>query len=367
MNGFEDLISGHKRGLGAGVARAGLCALSFGYERGIRFRNAYYDTWAMPEWLDVPVISVGNLTVGGTGKTPMTIWVCERLLARGRKPAVLSRGYKATEETGADELLLISRRVPRAVAVAHADRARAGRMAIAEYGVQAAVLDDGFQHRRLGRDLDFLLIDATRPFGYSHVLPRGLLREPIGSVRRADAVILTRCDQASAEQITAIEKELRGWASGVPVVRAVHRFTEFVDLAGKPLPRPVGQRVGCVAGIARPDAFRRTVADLGFTVSDVAEYPDHHAYSKADAEALTAWAREAGLDGLVTTEKDAVKLSRLDAEWPVPIFCVAVRMEMLEDGDRVLDELIDRMLREHEQEVETGETHDHGSQPQAGQ
>jgi tetraacyldisaccharide 4'-kinase len=333
--------------------------MSFAYERGIRARNAYYDTWAMPVWLDIPVVSVGNLTVGGTGKTPMTIWLCERMLARGRKPSVLSRGYKATEHGGADELLLISRRVPQAVAIAHPDRAQAGRLAIAEYDARAAILDDGFQHRRLGRDLDLLLIDATRPFGYGHVLPRGLLREPISSLRRADAIILTRSDQASPEQQEGIEKEVRGWAAGVPIVRAVHRFAGFADLAGRPADVPTGP-TACFAGIARPDALVRTLTDIGFGPVDSAFYPDHYDYSQADTDALIAWARDLGVECLFTTEKDAVKLARLEIDWPVPVFSVVVHMEMLDDGERVLDELIDRMLKDHEdaargEEAPTGE------------
>lgn len=360
---YHDLLSGRRRGLGASLARAGLGVISFAYERGIRFRNAYYDTWAMPAWLDIPVISVGNLTVGGTGKTPMTVWLCERMLARGRKPAVLSRGYKATEQTGADELVMLSRRVPKAVAVAHADRASAGRLAIAEYEAQVAILDDGFQHRRLGRDLDIVLIDVTRPFGYGHVLPRGLLREPIGSLRRADAIVLTRCDQATAEQIEAIRKEIRGWAAQVPIVRAVHKFTGFADLAGQRMDRPTAARVGCVAGIARPDAFVRTLEDIGLQPVETAFYPDHYAYTRVDADALIAWARENAIDCLLTTEKDAVKLSKVDVQWPVPILSTVVQMEFLDDGERVLDEMIDRMLRDYDKDVESEETQTDGKEP----
>ncbi|HOA73783.1 MAG TPA: tetraacyldisaccharide 4'-kinase [Phycisphaerae bacterium] len=337
------------------LARTGLGVLSFAYERGIRVRNAYYDTWAMPVWLDIPVISVGNLTVGGTGKTPMTIWLCERMLACGRKPAVLSRGYKATQHAGADELLLISRRVPQAVAIAHPDRAQAGRLAIAEYHAGAAILDDGFQHRRLGRDLDLLLVDATRPFGYGWVLPRGLLREPISSLRRADAIIVTRCDQVSPEQLEAIEKEIRGWAANVPLVRAVHRFAGFADLAGQPADVPTGP-AACFAGIARPEAFVRTLTDIGCRPVDTAFYPDHYDYSRDDVDALMTWARDLGVECLFTTEKDAVKLARLQTDWPVPVFSAVVHMELLDDGERVLDELIDRMLKEHEEPASDDQT-----------
>jgi tetraacyldisaccharide 4'-kinase len=351
-SGYEALISGRKHGLFAFVARGGLRVLSMVYGRIVGLRNAYYDTWAFPIWLDVPVISVGNLTVGGTGKTPMTVWLCERMLERGRKPAVLSRGYKATDETGADELLLISRRVPQAVAVAHADRVRAGRMAIEQYQVQAAILDDGFQHRRLGRDLDILLIDATRPFGYGYVLPRGLLRERLSSIRRADAIVITRCDQADACAVASIEKEVRDWNREAPIVRAVHEPTGFADLQGHPVAKPQATRVGCLTGIARPDAFVRTLAELGLSPVATAFYPDHHAYSPEDVSRLSEWARHERLDHILTTEKDAVKLARIQGDWPVPIASVGVRIRMLDDGESQLCQLIDRMLREHDESAD---------------
>ncbi|MBI4578118.1 MAG: tetraacyldisaccharide 4'-kinase [Planctomycetes bacterium] len=364
---YAALISGRTRGAGAGMARGGLRVLAFLYGRVMAVRNAYYDTWAMPQWLDVPVISVGNLTVGGTGKTPMTVWLCERLLARGRKPAVLSRGYRASEEGIADELLVISRQVPKAVAVAHADRARAGRLAIEQYQVRSAILDDGFQHRRLGRDLDIVLVDATRPFGYGYILPRGLLRERIGGIRRADAVVITRCDQADPDEIDAITRAIREWARDVPIVRAVHEPAGFTDLAGRSVDKPRATRPGCVAGIARPDAFVRTLAGLGLAPVASTFYPDHHAYSTAEVESLAGWIREQRLDCLLTTEKDAVKLARLNADWPVPVVCIAVRMRMLANGEAVLDRLIDRMLREHEEPTEGQEMDTDGQESQGRQ
>lgn len=350
MSEFERIISGQKRGPGTSLARGGLRVLGFLYGRMMAVRNAYYDTWAMPVWLDVPVISVGNLTVGGTGKTPMTIWLCERMLERGRKPAVLSRGYKATDEAGADELLLVSRRVPKAVAIAHADRARAGRLAVEEYHIQAAILDDGFQHRRMGRDLDIVLIDATLPFGYGHILPGGLLRERISSIRRADAVVITRADQSDAEKLAAIGKTVREWNHRVPIVRAVHEPSGFADLEGKPVDRPICKRAGCFAGIARPQAFVQTLINLGMPPVANRFYPDHHAYTPREVEQLSRWAREERLDCLLTTEKDAVKLARIGGDWPVPVLSLGVRMKMLGDGERVLNELIDRMLAEHSEE-----------------
>lgn len=329
------------------MARGGLCALSGLYAAGIKVRNAYYDRFSLPIWLDVPVISVGNLTVGGTGKTPMSIWLCERMLERGLKPAVLSRGYKGSAESGADELLLVSRRVPKAVVVANPDRAKAGELAITEYDTQVAVLDDGFQHRRLGRDLDIVLIDATQPFGYGHVLPRGLLREPLTGLRRAEAVVITRCDQVRESELVALEANIRQIHPDVPVVRSVHRPKGFVDLHGGPVAEP-GKRIGAFAGIARPEAFLRSAASVGYVAVDHRWWPDHHAYTPQDVQSLAQWARDAGFDALVTTEKDAVKLAKMPAEWPVPVVALRVEIEMLDDGDKILGQLIDRMLADHE-------------------
>jgi tetraacyldisaccharide 4'-kinase len=352
---YMEIISGRRRGLLAASARGAFRALSWPYRALIAARNAYYSIIVNPVWLGIPVVSVGNLTVGGTGKTPACVWLCQRLLARGLKPAVLSRGYKASEEGLADELLMVSRQCPQAVMVAHPDRFKAGQMAIERYGAQAAILDDGFQHRRVGRDLDLLLVDATRPFGYGHILPRGLLREPVGGMLRADAVILTRCDQAEDMQVAALEAEIRRLHPGVPMVRAVHQAKGFRSLDGSMAVTPVGRRTGCFAGIARPDAFERTLVAVGVVPVERRWWPDHHRYTSADVSAIQRWAERSRLDALVTTEKDAVKLAALKADWPVPVSALHIEMEMLDDGEAVLSGMIDGMLKEWSDSREQGE------------
>jgi tetraacyldisaccharide 4'-kinase len=346
---YIEILSGHRRGLTASSIRGVLWSASKAYGGILALRNAWYNSWAVPKWLDVPVISVGNLTVGGTGKTPMCGWLCRALLNRGLKPAILSRGYKASQDGLADELLMLSRQFPQAVLVAHPDRYRAGRMAIECYGVQTVILDDAFQHRRMGRDLDLLLIDTTRPFGFGYVLPRGLLREPARGLLRADCVVLTRCDQASPEQMAALQTEIRRCHPGVPLVRAVHRPRGFTGLEGKPIEAPPSGRIGCFSGIARPDAFELTLAACGIRPAETRHWPDHHEYTAADADLIRLWVTQAGLDGLVTTEKDAVKLAALKLDWPVPIGALHIEMEMLDDGEAVLNGLIDKMLAEHAQ------------------
>ena len=360
---YLSLVTGERRGLVATIVRAGLWIISLAYGCVIRVRNKYYDKLAMLHWLDAPVISVGNLTVGGTGKTPMTHWLCQRLLDRGRKPAVLSRGYKAAPEGQADELLLTSRRVPEAVTIAHANRAAAGALAVAEYGARAIVLDDGFQHRRVGRDLDIVLIDATCPFGFGAILPRGLLREPVSSLRRADAVVITRHDQVDSVALEAIRSTVQQHRPDAVIVQASHRPIGFVDIEGREAQPPAG-RVGVFCGIARPDAFEATLASTGLTLAGSRHFDDHHAYDEADIAAINDWVRTRGFGALVTTEKDAVKLAALGSKCSVPIFVLRIELAMSEQDEVALTSMIDEMLEEHES-TETGneieETSNHDS------
>ncbi len=342
-------------GPAASILRGILRGSAWLYGRGVAIRNAYFNIWALPIWLEAPVISVGNLTVGGTGKTPMTLWLCQQMLERGRKPAVLSRGYKATPGGVADEILMISKSCPQAVVIAHPDRAAAGRLAIAEYQARAIVLDDGFQHRRLGRDLDIVLIDATLPFGYDYLLPRGLLREPVHNLRRAEAVVVTRCDQCRPEALAAVDQRIHDLKPDLAIVHAVHKPVGFVDLQGKPITPPSGVRLGAFAGIARPEAFIKTLEQINLPPYGIRPWPDHHVYTSADIGMLCAWVAEQRLEMLVTTEKDAVKLVDFNVDWPVPVAVLRVEIDMLDDGRRVLGDLIDQMLANHEESHEPQE------------
>ena len=294
----------------------------------------------------MPVISVGNVTVGGTGKTPMTLWLCAHLLGRGLMPAAVSRGYKAVDGSAPDELAMFSRRCPAEAAVADPDRWKAGARAVKEHGANVIVLDDGFQHRRLARNLDIVLIDATCPFGYERLLPRGLLREPLSSLERADVLAITRADQVPGDDLDALARRVRSLARGKPVVRAVHRPAGFVSLAGEAMETPRGScRALLFAAIARPAAFEQTVRDQGLTPVAARWYPDHHSYTTTDAAELAALARNAGADMLLTTEKDAVKLVGLHADWPCPVAALRVDIDFVGDDGRILVEAVDNVVR----------------------
>jgi len=349
MSRYIELISGQRGGFWARVQRAGLRALAGLYRPMVRLRNGLYDRGWRVRWLDVPVIAVGNITTGGTGKTPLAIWLCRQLDAMGRRPAVVSRGYKAPRGGLPDEMLLVSRRCPQATCVAHADRLAAGALAVERYGADVVVLDDGFQHRRLGRDLDIVLIDAACPFGYGHVLPRGLLREPLTGLRRADIVIITRYDLLGARELDGLTNELRELAGGARVVRARHKPVGLVDLEGEPVasPAPQGARVICFAGIGNPRAFATTVRQMGMDVLGCCWWPDHYPYSPQDVRELADLARQHGADLLVTTEKDAVRLAGIQADWPCPVRAVRIEIDFPDEDGRMIRRMIANVLDTH--------------------
>jgi tetraacyldisaccharide 4'-kinase len=255
----------------------------------------------------VPVVSVGNLTLGGTGKTPCVEYVAGFYRDRGKQVAVVSRGYGVATGPN-DEALVLEENLPDVPHLQDPDRAAAATRAVEELESEVLVLDDGFQHRRLHRDLDVVLIDATMPPHRDRMFPRGTLREPEGSLRRAAVVLLTRCDQAPDADET--RGRLTARFPYLTVATSEHRPTELV---GGTEPEPVENLRGRVvigfAGIGNPPAFRRTLDDLGASVADFRAYPDHHPYTRADVDDLRAWAGRQPADAVVaTTQKDWVKL-----------------------------------------------------------
>lgn len=301
---------------GGAVELLRLPALLFG--AAARLRGSLYDRRVLPSAsVDVPVVCVGNLTAGGTGKTPLVAWVVRHLLRRGTRAGVLSRGYGARGGPN-DEARELARLFPDVPHVQERDRV-AGAARLVELGVEAVVLDDGFQHRRLARDLDLVAVDATRPWGLPAprdgarpvraFLPRGLLREGPEALARAGGVVLTRADQVSPAALAALADEVREHAPGVALAEAVHRPVRLRGADGAREPAELaGREVDLVSGIGNPDAFERTVRELGARVREHRRFPDHHAYGPRDLAGLGAGGR-----ALVTTAKDGVKLAREDA------------------------------------------------------
>ena len=333
--GYLDLVQGRRRGMLATLARAGLACLAVPYRLGMGVRAGLYGVGLLRRHrLPVPVISVGNLSLGGTGKTPMVALLAERLLARGHRVAVLSRGYGRTGD-GDDEAILPEAPADRFARFTGASRAVTGRRATTEFGATRVLLDDGFQHWALVRDLDVVLVDATQPPGEGRLFPRGLLREPPSALARAGFVVLTRTDQASAAQLDAAraEAERRTGRAPAEAVHAPAGICNWPDGVREPIERISGTRVFGFCGIGNPEAFRRTLTACGAVVTGFRAFPDHHGFSATDREEVSRAAEAAGADWLITTAKDALRLTNEWQHAARPIRIVEVKMTLVRHAE----------------------------------
>jgi tetraacyldisaccharide 4'-kinase len=317
--------------------------VSVPYGLAVRLRNGLYDRgWKRTHRPAVPVVSVGNLTLGGTGKTPCVEYVAAFYRRLGLRVAILSRGY-GTDGGPNDEALLLEENLPDVPHLQGADRVALANVAVEELESQVLVLDDGFQHRRLARSLDLVLIDATAPWGYGRLFPRGLLREPPTGLRRAGVVLLTRCDQVPPEALTPLRQRLAKLAPQAPVVETTHRPLHWVNADGATRPPEAfrGRPAAAVCGIGNPEAFRATLTSLGVSLAGEKVYPDHHGYTRTDVEALRDWARQQATDCvIVTTQKDLVKL-RLTHLGEREVWALRVHLHAAAGQD-----LLDRKLKE---------------------
>lgn len=299
----------------AGAVLRGVCGLAeWPYAQIVAARNRAYDERrAVIHRVAVPVISVGNLSVGGTGKTPLVAWLAQWFLDRGVRVALVSRGYGAAAGEANDEARELAIRLPAVPHLQNRDRYAAARAAIDQSHAELVLLDDAFQHRRLHRDLDIVLLDGLDPYGGERLLPRGLLREPLENVARAGVVVLTRADLLDDAARAAIRDRVARLAPRAVWLEAGVRVDRLLVHGQPPQPatRLEGLVIGAFCGIGNPDGFRRTLAGVGATVGGWREFPDHHRYSPSDIQLLDAWA--AGLatsQAIVCTRKDWVKLDR---------------------------------------------------------
>jgi len=288
-----------------------LVPLSFLYAAAVRVRNAYYRRVpSAVRRVGVPVISVGNLTVGGTGKTPLTIELARRLRGLGHRPAILTRGYAARVGEPADEVREFALAIPEVPVVVGADRVAGAERARTQHGVDCLVLDDGFQHRRLHRDLDIVVVDALEPWGGGRMLPAGRLREPLSGLRRADWFVISRANQVEPEAVAGVVATLERYAPAAPIIKAEVLPGALVDVEGRELEPAAlaGRRVLPVCGLGNPRTFVNLVVQTFGDACPPMIYPDHHRYGPDDVEAILAAAHRHGADAVVTTRKDWVKL-----------------------------------------------------------
>lgn len=338
------LVRGEDRRLSAVLARGVLGLAAGGYRIAVGALNRGYDRgWLNVRRASVPVVSVGNLTVGGTGKTPMVEWAARWFRRRGQRVVILSRGYRQTHGLN-DEGRVLEENLPDVPHLQDADRVRLAGIAVEELEAEVLVLDDGFQHRRLARDLDIVLIDALNPFGGGWLLPRGLLREPISSLRRASVVLLSRSDLVAEAERAAIRAEAERHAGPLRWAEVRHAPIDLLDSEGgaSPLSTLAGARVAAFCGIGNPEGFRRTLVPLCGSLVDFRTFPDHHDYDQADVDSLAAWALDRGVDLVLTTQKDSVKL-RTAHLGAVPLRALRIGLEITAGGN-VLDDAMAGLL-----------------------
>ncbi len=283
-----------------------------------------------PQRLPVPVVSVGNITVGGTGKTPTVEVLARQWLRQGGKPGLLSRGYKGGPQ-GNDEFQLLARRLPGVPHVQEPQRFAGGSELLkAHPEVDLILLDDGFQHRRLHRDLDLVVIDCSNPFGNGSCLPKGILRESWRGLARADAFLLTRGEGASPHKLVILENFLQEHFPRVPrsILRAHYDGVRGPKGVREDL--PMG-RCFAFAGIGNPTAFFRGLRALDLDVVDTRSFADHHKYSEEDLLQLMRWGEQQQAEAFICTEKDGVKLEQLPrfASTPIPIYQLRLELEVL--------------------------------------
>ncbi|MGB5991383.1 MAG: tetraacyldisaccharide 4'-kinase [Desulfobacterales bacterium] len=361
---IERVITGdNKNGYGWFVSF--LSMVSKVYGGAVKLRRIFYKKAVLKsKRLPCPIISIGNITVGGTGKTPMTIYVAQVVKQLGYKVAIISRGYKGKAEKGGgivsdgkmllmtpeiagDEPYMIANRLKDVPVIVGKNRFKAGWLAIRKFDSDVIVLDDGFQHLKLQRDLDLVLLDYRKPFGNGHLLPRGVMREPASALLCANAIILTRSDTVNDNETSSSPKKLRPYERKKPVYRTFHHPFVYKIINGekkifeKNMQAALRQNSDCIkgrtvfafSGLADNHNFRQTVKSLKCNVSGYMEFPDHHSYSDRDLKDISAAAKRSMSECLITTEKDYVRIAH-KIDWPGDLFVIGIEIDFGADKKR---------------------------------
>ena len=322
----------------------------------VALRNLFFETGIFRTWrMNLPVISVGNLSAGGTGKTPFVVLLARMLSSWGLRPAVVTLGY-GRKSTGrivldehpdvlrvGDEPAMMARAIPGTVVVDSSKR-KAAEWVAASGLADAILIDDGFQHRSLGRDLDIVLVTNEEVQHTGHLLPAGFRREPLGSLKRAHIVAVTGC--RGPEDVRSARSTL-AWLGGVPIIGARLVAQSVTDAASGEVTDLRGRRVVAVSGIGNPASFERTLQELGAVVAAHRAFPDHHWFTLEDLESVEDDRRRLEAEQVVTTEKDFMRMTALDDGLRLPLFVVTVRQEIIEGID-ILGEHLQRVLKDHQ-------------------
>lgn len=311
---YRKLVSGERKDLSAQALRGLLGLAEHPYRWITTCRNLAYDRSVFKTHrAAIPVVSIGNLSMGGTGKTPLVVSVARWYQTHDWQPVILSRGYGAMEDGQNDEARELARQLPDVPHLQARDRVASAQRALSEYDAQVLILDDGFQHRRLARDLDIVLLDATCPWGYGHVVPRGMLREDRAGLRRADFVCLSRADAVLPATRESIREQVRAHAGEKLWMEMSHCPTQLVNRAEQTveLRELRGQPVAAFCGLGNPAGFRHTLQQLDYDVRAWREFPDHHPFPSQALDDLDDWLKsQPEIAAVLCTCKDLVKIPR---------------------------------------------------------
>ncbi|OGX24350.1 MAG: tetraacyldisaccharide 4'-kinase [Omnitrophica WOR_2 bacterium RIFCSPHIGHO2_02_FULL_45_21] len=354
-NYFYNLATDKEKGCSAFIIRLFLLVLSWFYGLLVRILRLFYSRVQVR--FNCKVISVGNITWGGTGKTPLVECIARYLKQQGYKAAILTRGYKRRipirypppclpkagairYETMGDEAYMLSRSLGSVPVIVDADRARGAASAVKGYGVEAVLLDDGFQQWRIKKDLEIVVIDATCPFGNRHMIPRGVLREPLSSLRRADIFVLTKINLA-IQGTSGLKDFLRSMNSRAEIFESAYEPMGFylVFSTGRDDSRPAGADLlnvnvlrgkvaTLVSGIANPDSFEYLIRRLGIRIGLSFQFPDHYAYQQSVMEEIVKKSRAQNIDTIITTEKDSVRMPTKTLSAQINIFALRIELKI---------------------------------------
>lgn len=350
-----------RRGLIPGIIRAVLSILAIIYAVGLKFYLFLYRIGVRrATHLTCPVVCVGNLTTGGTGKTPTTQMLCRLLMQKGKRVAVIIRGYGGEYEhrcglvsdgeqmllsarQAGDEAYLLARTLPGVPVAVGRDRIRTGRLVARECKPDIIVMDDGMQHWRLHRDLDIALLNACEPFDNGWTFPRGMLREPKSHLRRARIVLLTNTRRAGDDQVERVRREAARLAPGRPIFVGDLSPVALLDIQGREtaeLEWLNGRRVTAVSALGNPDSFESMLGEQGAILADKFRFPDHHEVTRDEFDEIARKSERVRAEAVITTEKDAVKMTAVDAAIPVHVMRVAM---IVSDEAAFIDAIMTRL------------------------
>jgi tetraacyldisaccharide 4'-kinase len=334
---FRQVMSGSDVSTWASLLRAAASCVEPFYAGLMRLRNALYDEKIFrARNLRLPAISVGNLTTGGTGKTPVVRWLGDRFRAAGLAPAVLMRGYKSTSAGISDEQAVLA--AAGLTVIVDPNRIRGAANALARFpATKIFILDDAMQHRRAKRNFDLVLIHAAEPFGFNRVFPRGLLREPLTGLKRADAVTITHADEVTPQELDSITFIIRRVNSRVPIFHCDHVISGLRSNSGLlPIESLSGKKYFAFCGIGSPASFFWRLSNWGGTAVGTQALDDHHDYTQLETNRLVEAAKSAGAEMLITTAKDWVKLERFAAIAALPIYRAELSLRFWQQQEEAL-------------------------------